>query len=213
MSLIKLMLLGSGNFGNVYNGTVTFGNFKVQVAIKASKDYDFNAEFYRESIIASQLKHPNIIEFIGICIENHFLLFELMEGPQLLMYLRSNTDLTLLDMLDMGHQVAQGCAYLEKMQFVHGDLAARNCLLSSADPKYRLVKIGDFGLSKDLYGKMYYSTQTDTSMAIRWMAPEALTESIVSTKTDVWSFAVLMWEIFSSGTFLTGFFCTQNSFL
>lgn len=64
--------------------------------------------------------------------------------------------LTLLDMLTMCVDIASGCRYLEEMHFVHRDLACRNCLVSSVDPENRVVKIGDFGLARDIYKNDYY---------------------------------------------------------
>ena len=203
-TIIIFLISGSGNFGKVYEGVVTHkdNKSKVRVAIKSTKDSVFKVSFYKEAITVSQLNHINIIKLIGICIPRHYILFELIEGPQLLQYLRfGNDDLSPYDMVDMGHDVAKGCAYLQDMQFVHGDLAARNCMLTSTDRKYRTVKIGDFGLSKDLYGKNYYTMGNDSQLPIRWMPPEFLLHSTLSTKTDVWSFGVLMWEIMTSGIF------------
>ena len=199
---MNFLILGNGNFGKVYEGVVTQKNkkSKTMVAIKTTKDAFFNVNFYKEAITVSQLEHRNIIKLIGICIDRHYILLELMNGPQLLKYVRmKDNDLTIHDMVDIGHDIAKGCAYLQHMQFVHGDLAARNCMLTSADRKYRIVKIGDFGLSKDLYGKVYYRAGKDQELPIRWMPPEFLEHNTLSTKTDVWSFAVLMWEILTLG--------------
>ena len=88
----------------------------------------------------SQLKHENIVSFLGICLESDFLLSELMEGGQLLQYLKSNTqNLSMWDLVQMMEDIVKGCSYLEKMKFVHRDLAARNCLLTSTNDKLRKV--------------------------------------------------------------------------
>ena len=97
-------------------------------------------DFLKEATAASKLKHENIVEFIGICLEYNWLILELMEGGQLLSYLKSKRQhLTLWDLVDMSYDVVKGCVYLEKMKFVHRDLAARNCLLTSTNPQIRKV--------------------------------------------------------------------------
>ena len=97
-------------------------------------------DFLKEATAASKLKHENIVEFIGICLEYNWLILELMEGGQLLNYLKSKRQhLTLWDLVDMSYDVVKGCVYLEKMKFVHRDLAARNCLLTSTNPQIRKV--------------------------------------------------------------------------
>ena len=201
--LFQLFNSGSGNFGKVYGGVVTQTGkkTKLKVAIKSTKDSFFDVHFYKEAITISQLEHPNIIKLIGICIERHYIITELIEGPQLLVFLRSASgkELRFYDMVQMGCDIAKGCAYLEEMKFIHGDLAARNCMLTSTSRKKRVVKIGDFGLSKDIYGKTYYPTGSDGQLPIRWMAPESMEDNILSAKTDVWSFGVLMWEIMTLG--------------
>ena len=88
----------------------------------------------------SELKHENIVEFVGICLEYNWLVFELMEGGQLLNYLRTKaSNLSVWDLVEMTSDVAKGCLYLEQRQFVHRDLAARNCMLTSMNPTLRKV--------------------------------------------------------------------------
>ena len=126
-----------------------------------------------------------------------------MEGGQLLDYLHSERDLiTLFDMIDICYDVVKGCAYLEKMKFVHRDLAARNCMLTSTNPLLRKVKLGDFGLARNIRLYEYYKND-EGFIPIKWMSPEALMDGKYSSKSDVWAFAVLIWEIMTLGTFLT----------
>ncbi len=111
-----------------------------KVAIKTLKKRESNVEFLKEAKTASSLKHDNIVDLIGVCLENNFIILELMEGGDLLTYLKAmRRYLTVWDLVDMCHDVAKGCAYLERMHFVHRDLAARNCLLTSTDPANRKV--------------------------------------------------------------------------
>ena len=96
----------------------------------------------KEALAASRLKHENIVEFLGVCLESNLIILELMEGGELLTYLKSmRRYLTLWDLVDISHDVAKGCAYLERMKFVHRDLAARNCLLTSTNPQTRKVGV------------------------------------------------------------------------
>ena len=126
-----------------------------------------------------------------------------MEGGQLLDYLHSERDLiTLFDMIDICYDVVKGCAYLEKMKFVHRDLAARNCMLTSTNPLLRKVKLGDFGLARNIRLYEYYKND-EGFIPIKWMSPEALMDGKYSSKSDVWAFAVLIWEIMTLGKFLT----------
>ena len=113
------------------------------VALKVLRDRNNFHEFYKEVTVASQLKHSNIVQFIGVCLENNYIILELMEGGQLLSYLRSSSsyDFTPYDLVDMSFDILKGCVFLEEKKFVHRDLAARNCMLTSTNPNNRKVFI------------------------------------------------------------------------
>ena len=140
-------------------------------------------EFLKEAKLMWNFKHEHILNLNAICLDNdpNFLILELMEAGDLLSYLRAhrpkglNQSISLLDLVQMCLDVAKGsfhlhahkfkndpylyllgCEYLEQLHYVHRDLAARNCLVSSSDPSKRRVKIGDFGLARDIYKNDYY---------------------------------------------------------
>lgn len=99
--------------------------------------------------------------------------------------------------------IANGCCYLEKVKFVHRDLAARNCLVH-CEENGLIVKIGDFGLGKELYSmpvKDYYKQLNSLNklLPIRWMAPESVCDGVYTNKSDVWSFGIVVWEILTLG--------------
>ena len=116
------------------------------IAIKCLKELPNRIDFFKEAIAVSELSHENIVEFLGIVIKpNDMIIFEIMEGGQLLNYLKVNkrtgNPLKTTDMIEILTDICKGCAYMELMKFVHRDIAARNCLITSTDPMKRKVKI------------------------------------------------------------------------
>jgi receptor tyrosine kinase-like orphan receptor 1 len=85
--------------------------------------------------------------------------------------------------------------YLASCHYVHRDLASRNCLVG----QNLTVKIGDFGLSRDVYSSDYYRVETQSLLPVRWMPPEAIMYGKFTTESDIWSFGVVSWEIWSLG--------------
>ncbi|KAM3932703.1 proto-oncogene tyrosine-protein kinase ROS [Leptodactylus fuscus] len=212
------VFLGSGAFGEVYQGIAKDilgpGTGTENVAVKTLKndatDHE-KVEFLKEAHLMSQFHHPNILKLLGVCLYNEpqYIILELMDGGDLLSYLRGarvntlvqDSLLSTVDLLDMSLDISRGCSYLEKRHFVHRDLAARNCLVSvkEYDNPRRLIKIGDFGLARDVYKSDYYRKEGEGLLPVRWMAPESLIDGIFTTRSDVWSFGVLLWELFTLG--------------
>ncbi|TNN19530.1 Fibroblast growth factor receptor 2 isoform 2 [Schistosoma japonicum] len=202
--------LGSGAFGIVYRGTaknLTIGVKKyeiIEVAVKTLKD-DFTeedvSEFLKEMDIMKQLHHKHVIELYGVCTENGspLLIMEYAPYGNLKEYLRhleiqSNCNKLRLKLLEYGYQVANGMKYLETKCLIHRDLAARNILVGK---QYQL-KIADFGLTR--FVESYYRKVKRGRVPVKWLAPESLTDRLYTTKSDVWSFGILLWEIFTLGS-------------
>lgn len=203
--------LGQGAFGEVYKGLYRQRDgdaVEMPVAIKTLPELSTGQneiEFLMEAAIMAKFNHPNIVHLIGVCFDRHprFIVLELLAGGDLKNFLKGERlkglyGLKMKDLLLAVIDVAKGCQYMESKRFIHRDIAARNCLLSSTDYA-RVVKIADFGMAKDIYRSDYYRKGGKTMLPIKWMPPEAYMDGIFTSKTDVWAFGVLLWEVFSLG--------------
>ncbi|XP_067418839.1 receptor-type tyrosine-protein kinase FLT3 isoform X2 [Emydura macquarii macquarii] len=103
--------------------------------------------------------------------------------------------LTFEDLLCFSYQVAKGMEFLESKLCIHRDLAARNVLVTLG----KVVKICDFGLARDIMNDSNYVIRGNARLPVKWMAPESLFDRIYTIKSDVWSYGILLWEIFSLG--------------
>uniref|UniRef100_A0A4W5MLT2 Tyrosine-protein kinase receptor n=1 Tax=Hucho hucho TaxID=62062 RepID=A0A4W5MLT2_9TELE len=205
--------LGHGAFGEVYEGMaagIPGEPSPMQVAVKTLPEVcseQDELDFLMEALIISKFSHQNIVRCIGVSLQAlpRFILLELMAGGDLKSFLREMrprlehpSSLSMEDLLNVARDIAQGCQYLEENQFIHRDIAARNCLLTTKGPG-RVAKIGDFGMARDIYRASYYRKGGRAMLPVKWMPPEAFMEGIFTSKTDTWSFGVLLWEIFSLG--------------
>lgn len=193
--------LGSGNFGTVKKGYYQMKKVVKTVAVKILKneanDPTLKDELLTEANVMQQLDNPYIVRMIGICeAESWMLVMEMAELGPLNKYLQQNRHVKDKNIIELVHQVSMGMKYLEECNFVHRDLAARNVLLVTQ----HYAKISDFGLSKALRAdENYYKAQTHGKWPVKWYAPECINYYKFSSKSDVWSFGVLMWEAFSYG--------------
>ncbi|KYO43476.1 leukocyte tyrosine kinase receptor isoform A [Alligator mississippiensis] len=205
--------LGHGAFGEVYEGQVIgmpSDPSPLQVAVKTLPEVcseQDELDFLMEALIISKFNHQNIVRCIGVSLQAlpRFILLELMAGGDLKSFLRETrprptqpSSLCMLDLLHVARDIACGCQYLEENHFIHRDIAARNCLLTCQGAG-RVAKIGDFGMARDIYRASYYRKGGCAMLPVKWMPPEAFMEGVFTSKTDTWSFGVLLWEIFSLG--------------
>ncbi|TPP58742.1 hypothetical protein FGIG_03236 [Fasciola gigantica] len=202
--------LGGGAFGMVYKGVAKdlpgqlLGSQSVAVKTLQENFTESDVvDLLKEMDIMKQLRHHrHVIQLLAVCTQNGApcLILEYAPHGNLRDYLRahnhvlerSNSTLALL--LNYGVQIAEGMTYLASRSIIHRDLAARNILVGTNC----VLKISDFGLTRNV--EYYYRKVTSGRLPVKWLAPESLFERVYTTKSDVWSFGVLLWEIFTFGS-------------
>ncbi|XP_014650573.1 PREDICTED: LOW QUALITY PROTEIN: serine/threonine-protein kinase LMTK3 [Ceratotherium simum simum] len=215
--LSYLQEIGSGWFGKVILGEIFSDYTPAQVVVKelrASAGPLEQRKFISEAQPYRSLQHPNVLQCLGVCVETlpFLLIMEFCQLGDLKRYLRAQRppeglspelpprDLRTLQR--MGLEIARGLAHLHSHNYVHSDLALRNCLLTSD----LTVRIGDYGLSHSNYKEDYYLTPERLWIPLRWAAPELLGEVhgsflVVdqSRESNIWSLGVTLWELFEFG--------------
>lgn len=192
----------------VYEGIVknlNKNNEEIRCAIKTVNENATDRErinFLKEAAVMKAFNTHHVVRLLGVvsCGQPTLVIMELMEKGDLKGYLRSHRSdsdtpnqqpPSLKRILQMAIEIADGMAYLSAKKFVHRDLAARNCMVAGD----LTVKIGDFGMTRDIYETDYYRKGTKGLLPVRWMAPESLKDGVFSSSSDVFSFGVVLWEM------------------
>uniref|UniRef100_A0A1B6KAQ3 Tyrosine-protein kinase receptor n=1 Tax=Graphocephala atropunctata TaxID=36148 RepID=A0A1B6KAQ3_9HEMI len=201
--------LGQGSFGMVWRGiayNIVPGHEKMDCAVKTVNETASDRErieFLNEASVMKGFNTNHVVQLLGVVSMGQptLVVMELMANGDLKSYLRSHRPdaaedpnrqpPTLREILQMAIEIADGMAYLAAKKFVHRDLAARNCMVAED----LTVKIGDFGMTRDIYETDYYRKGTKGLLPVRWMAPESLKDGVFTSSSDVWSYGVVLWEM------------------
>uniref|UniRef100_A0A673CGX5 Inactive tyrosine-protein kinase 7 n=1 Tax=Sphaeramia orbicularis TaxID=375764 RepID=A0A673CGX5_9TELE len=209
-NLQTITTLGKGEFGEVLLSKakgVEDSEEETVVLVKSlqSRDEQLQMDFRREADMFAKLSHANVARLLGVCreAEPHYMILEYYDLGDLKQFLRiskskddkvKSQPISTKTKVSICAQVAHGMEHLSNHRFVHKDLAARNCLINSQ----RRIKVSALSLSKDVYNSEYFHYR-QAWIPLRWLPSESVFEDDFSTKSDVWAFGVLMWEVFSHG--------------
>lgn len=208
-TLIAERIIGTGQFGAVYLARIKEPNKSKPIQWYAVKMIRTNqpglsddVDFLHEAEAMCRFSHPNLVKLVGICVESvpFLVVLEFMAYGDLRQVVKSckekNVTLTYLEQLKLIVQVSRAMKYIADQRYVHMDVAARNCLLGGNNR----VKICDFGLTKKLGDTEDFVKLTSSNkMPLKWMSVESMFQGIFTPKSDVWSFAIVVWEIFNYG--------------
>ncbi|BFF94488.1 uncharacterized protein DMAD_12106 [Drosophila madeirensis] len=211
-------VLGEGEFGQVLKGYATeiaglpgVTTVAVKMLKKGANSVEYMA-LLSEFQLLQEVSHPNVIKLLGACTQSSeapLLIIEYARHGSLRSYLRLSRKIECAGVdfsdgvepvnvkmvLTFAWQICKGMAYLTELKLVHRDLAARNVLLADG----KICKISDFGLTRDVYEDDAYLKRSRDRVPVKWMAPESLADHVYTTKSDVWAFGVLCWELITLG--------------
>jgi len=187
--------IGHGSYSTIYRG-IWMGK---DVAIKVLTNLEFPEAYAREVNKYKNLRHPNVLPWYGVCLTPNYekgIVTEIADGDLLTMLRKK--EIKEGAFIGICKDVAYGMEYLAANKIVHRDLAARNLLVKIEGSKF-VVKVADFGLSASTYSLKTNIELQRIKCAIRWTAPEALQNDHWTEKSDVWSFGIVIFEIYTGG--------------
>ncbi|XP_025108033.1 plexin-A2-like isoform X2 [Pomacea canaliculata] len=198
-------LIGKGHFGAVYKAQLQRGDDKSsQVAVKTLQakvsEVEAIQNFLQETALLKDLQHPHLLPVVGVCItasDDPMVVSPFMATEDLKSYIREPSKmLTVADLVGLASQIADGMAYLQEVKVVHRNLAARNCIVTEE----RCVRLTDYGVTGTLFPQQHYVSEDGCAQGLlRWMAPESVINFQFSSKSDIWSFGIVLWELFTRG--------------
>ncbi|KAL8215613.1 hypothetical protein R6Q57_022450 [Mikania cordata] len=183
--------IGSGSCGDLHRGVYAGEDVAVKILRSETLNQALEEEFCHEIAILREVQHRNVVRFIGACTKQPHLciITEYMSGGSLYEYLHKNHHtLTLPQLVKFAIDVSRGMEYLHKNNIIHRDLKTANLLMDS----HNVVKVADFGVARFLNQEGVMTAETGT---YRWMAPEIINHQPYDQKADVFSFAIVLWEL------------------